>query len=102
VVSTTLPASPDPRVQVVAGDPVKLVRRLKHRPGAGIWLAGGARLAGALLDEIDELVIKRYPLVLGVGIPFSTTDQACNVSFELVDDRILRGGITVASYTQTV
>jgi dihydrofolate reductase len=70
VVSTTLPASPDPRVQVVAGDPVELVGRLKHRPGAGIWLAGGARLAGALLGEIDELVIKRYPVVLGAGIPF--------------------------------
>ena len=101
VVSTTLPASPDPRVHVVADDPVELVRRLKHRPGAGVWLAGGARLAGALLGEIDELVIKRYPVVLGAGIPFSTTDQACNVCFELIDDRILRGGTTVARYTRT-
>ena len=101
VVSTTLPASPDPRVQVVAGDPVELVRRLKHRPGAGVWLAGGARLAGALLGEIDELVIKRYPVLLGAGIPFSTTTEVCNVSFELVDGRILRGGTTVARYTRT-
>jgi dihydrofolate reductase len=101
VVSTTLPASPDPRVQVVAGDPIELVGRLKHRPGAGIWLAGGARLAGALLGEIDELVIKRYPVVLGAGIPFSMTGQVRNVSFELVDDRVLPGGTTVARYTRT-
>lgn len=101
VVSTTLPASPDPRVQVVGGDPVELVRRLKHRPGAGIWLAGGARLAGAVLGEIDELVIKRYPVVLGAGIPFSTTDQVCNASFELVDDRVLLGGTTVARYIRS-
>ena len=77
----------------MAGDPVELVRRLRHRPGAGVWLAG------ALLGEIDELVIKRYPVVLGTGIPFSTTDQACKVSFEIVDDRILRGGTTVARFT---
>jgi dihydrofolate reductase len=85
----------------VAGDPVELVGRLKHRPGAGIWLAGGARLAGALLGEIDELVIKRYPVVLGAGIPFSTTDQVRKVSFELVGDRVLPGGTTVARYTRT-
>ena len=43
VVSTTLPASPDPRVQVVAGDPVELVGRLKHRPGRGSgWPAARA------------------------------------------------------------
>lgn len=95
VVSTTLPASPDPRVQVVAGDPVEVVGRLKHRPGAGIWLAG------ALLGEIDELVIKRYPVVLGAGIPFSMTGQVRNVSFELVGDRVLPGGTTVARYTRT-
>jgi hypothetical protein len=40
-------------------------------------------------------------VVLGAGIPFSTTDQACKVSFELVDDRILPGGTTVARYTRT-
>ena len=58
-------------------------------------------LAGALLGEIDELVIKRYPVLLGAGIAFSTTTEVCNVSFELVDDRVLRGGTTVATYTRT-
>jgi hypothetical protein len=53
------------------------------------------------LGEIDDLVIKRYPVMLDAGIPFSTTDQVCNVSFEIVDDRILPGGTTVARYTRT-
>jgi dihydrofolate reductase len=100
VVSTTLSASPDPQLHVVPGDPVGLVRRLKHQPGAGVWLAGGGRLAGALLGEIDELVIKRYPVVLGAGIPVCTTGQAHVLSFELVDDRTLRGGTTVTTYTR--
>jgi hypothetical protein len=51
----------------------------------------------ALLGEIDGLVIKRYPVVLGAGIPFSTTGKAGKVSFELVDARILRGGTTVTA-----
>ena len=101
VVSTTLPASPDPRVQVVAGDPVELVRRLKHRPGAGIWLAGGARLAGAVLGEIDELVIKRYPVVLGAGIPFSTTTRHAMCPSSSLTTASCAGGTTVARYIRS-
>ena len=43
--------------------------RLKQEDGGGIYLAGGGNLAGQLIDEIDELVVKVYPLVLGEGIP---------------------------------
>jgi hypothetical protein len=39
--------------------------------------------------------------VLGAGIPFSTTDQVHKVPFELVGDRVLPGGTTVARYTRT-
>lgn len=67
VVSRSLQVD-DPDV-VVATDPVALVRELKHREGMGIWLAGGGRLAAALRDEIDELIIKRNPIVTGAGIP---------------------------------
>ncbi|WP_432536961.1 dihydrofolate reductase family protein [Kineococcus arenarius] len=98
VVSTTLPPSPDPQVQVVADDPSGLVRRLKQEPGEGIWLAGGGRLAGAVLEEIDELVIKRYPVLLGAGIPVLATDRPRPGSFALTDARTLRGGTTVSTY----
>lgn len=69
VVSTTLGAIDDPTVELVDSDPVDLVRRLKKQEGKDIWLCGGATLAGALLDEIDELIIKSYPVVAGAGIP---------------------------------
>lgn len=68
VVSTTLGIE-DPAVTVVPDDPAGLVRGLKEREGLDIWLAGGGRLAAALVDEIDTLVIKRHPLVIGSGIP---------------------------------
>ena len=39
-------------------------------PGLDIYLAGGAALAGVLVDEIDDLVIKLYPVLAGSGVPF--------------------------------
>ncbi|SET36237.1 dihydrofolate reductase family protein [Geodermatophilus poikilotrophus] len=99
VASTTLPAGSDPQVTVVP-DPLGLVRRLKQEDGAGIWLAGGGRLAGALLDEIDELVIKRYPVVVGAGIPAIAADHATALPFEITDERTLVGGGTVTTHTR--
>ncbi|MCZ4119986.1 dihydrofolate reductase family protein [Streptomyces sp. H39-S7] len=70
VVSSTLAPDTDPAVTVVGDrDPVALVRELKQEEGdRDIWLCGGGQLAGALLPEIDELVIKSYPVVAGAGI----------------------------------
>lgn len=68
VVSSTLAPVDDPGVEVVAGDPVGLVRRLKAEEGRDIWLCGGGKLAGALIDEIDELIIKSYPVIAGAGV----------------------------------
>jgi dihydrofolate reductase len=68
VVSSTL-RSDDERVTVVDDDPAQLVRRLKKEVGRDIWLCGGGKLAGQLLDEIDEMIVKSYPVVAGAGIP---------------------------------
>jgi dihydrofolate reductase len=69
VVSSTLGRIDDPTVDLVASDPIGLVRKLKQEDGLDIWLAGGGKFAAALLDEIDELVIKSYPVVAGTGTP---------------------------------
>jgi dihydrofolate reductase len=75
VFSRTLAGSPDPSVEVVAGDPAERVRAPKDEPGAGLWLVGGGSLAGALCDEIDELVLKIAPITIGAGVPvFGDTD----------------------------
>ncbi|MFG1681863.1 dihydrofolate reductase family protein [Nonomuraea sp. NPDC049269] len=69
VVSTTIPEIPDPAVELVSSDPLALVRHLKKEEGGlDIWLCGGGKLAGTLLPEIDELIIKAYPVVAGSGI----------------------------------
>ncbi|MCP2337629.1 dihydrofolate reductase family protein [Actinomadura rupiterrae] len=71
VVSTTLEID-DPSVRVESDDPPALVRRLKAEDtGKDIWLCGGGKLAGALLPEIDEIVLKTYPVIAGTGIPMT-------------------------------
>jgi dihydrofolate reductase len=69
VVSTTLAQTDHPDVEIVSADPVSRVRELKAEDGLGIYLAGGATLAGALFGEIDELIVKLYPIMLGTGVP---------------------------------
>ncbi|MFI1465004.1 dihydrofolate reductase family protein [Nocardia carnea] len=72
VVSTTLERIDDPEIELVRTDPVELVQRLKREEGPegkDIWLAGGGKLAGALIGEIDELIVKSYPVSAGAGVP---------------------------------
>lgn len=76
VVSTTIPDAEDPPVTIVRADPLGVVRSLKEEEGQDIWLCGGGTLAGELLPEIDELIIKRYPVVAGAGIPMIRGDYA--------------------------
>lgn len=96
VFSRTL-ARLDPAVEIVPTDPVAFVRDLKRQDGAGIWLCGGANLAGQLLAEIDELVIKRYPVVIGSGIPLFRA-PFLPAGFTLTDSRVFNTGATITTY----
>lgn len=69
VFSTSLKISPDKAVQVVADNALNFVRDLKERPGRDLWLCGGGKLASTLSSEIDELILKVSPVLLGAGVP---------------------------------
>ncbi|MEU9040121.1 MULTISPECIES: dihydrofolate reductase family protein [unclassified Kitasatospora] len=100
VFSRTLESSPDPAVEVTAEDPLSVVRRLKQEDGLGIWLCGGADLAGRLLPEIDELIIKQYPVVAGSGIPLFRTGFEPR-TFTLTDSRVFERGNVILTYART-
>ncbi|MEU1704978.1 dihydrofolate reductase family protein [Streptomyces sp. NPDC005706] len=98
VASRTLGTSPDPNVEIVADDVVGRVRELKaEQGGLDIYLCGGSRLAGTLLDEIDELVVKSYPIVYGTGMPMFGTSQGIT-QFALDSARTFGNGVIVRTY----
>lgn len=97
VISRSMTASPDPTINLVATDPIECVRTLKRERGLDIWLCGGARLAGALYDEIDELILKINPVVLGNGIPLFDSARGPTM-LELTDHKTFAGSVAIHRY----
>lgn len=96
VVSRSLTGT-DPAVTLVPGNPAGLVRQLKAEEGSDIWLCGGADLAGQLLPEIDELVVKSYPVAAGGGVPMFTGGFAPR-AFTPVEVLTFGHGGTITTY----
>ena len=99
VFSTTQADPQDPNVEIVRTDPVARVRELKAEPGLGIYLAGGAALAGVLLDEIDRLIVKKYLVIAGSGIPMVSHSFA-PTQFSLEQVRSFDNGCVVLEYSR--
>ncbi|MCX5214977.1 dihydrofolate reductase family protein [Kitasatospora sp. NBC_00240] len=99
VVSSTLAPDTDPAVTVVGADPLALVRELKQEEGQDIWLCGGGLLAGALLPEIDELIIKSYPVVAGAGIPVFNGDFGPTL-FQVTDRASFDNDVTITWFAR--
>lgn len=96
VFSRTLVDRTDLPVEVVDGDPVERVRELKAEDGKDIWLVGGGTLAHALLPEIDRLVLKVNPSVIGDGVRLFA-GSFTHARFEHVDQVDLPGGVRVVT-----
>jgi dihydrofolate reductase len=99
VFSRSVPGAPEPEVEIVTGDPAELVRRLKREEGRHIWLCGGGHLAGQLLPEIDELVIKLSPVIAGTGIPLVSRGFD-PTRFTLTGATPLPSGVVILRYTR--
>lgn len=87
-------------VEFTDRDPVDVVRELKSEPGAGIWLCGGGALAARLADEIDHLVLKISPVLLGDGIRLF--GDRPYVPLGMAPDAVTRyeSGVVIAEYSR--
>ncbi len=87
------------RLQVVREDAGDFVRRLKQQDGGTIYLCGGGRLAGALVDAevVDELILKVNPVVFGSGIPLFGNSKK-GFALSLLDAKVYNNGVVFLHY----
>lgn len=89
-----------PAAVTLTADPVATVRALKAESGVGIYLCGGGALAATLADEIDRIVVKRYPVLLGDGIPMLRGGACAPAAFTLDRSLSFASGTTVQEYVR--
>jgi dihydrofolate reductase len=97
VVSQTLRETPDSDIELVSSNPVALVRKLKQQPGKDIWLCGGSSLATVLFPEIDEMILKVHPILLGPGI-LLFSGIVPRTSLEQTDNKLYSNGFILLDY----
>lgn len=85
---------------VTSQDPVAVVRELKAENGAAIWLCGGSSLASSLIDDIDRLVLKRYPVLFGDGKPLFEPSTYKPHEFTQVRNEIMGSKVIVSEYVR--
>lgn len=89
----------EPAVILTDDDPVAVVRDLKSKNGSGIWLAGGGILASALADDIDRLILKVNPVLLGSGKRLFAERDYSPIRSRLVASTPFESGVVVNEYT---
>ncbi|QNA46632.1 dihydrofolate reductase family protein [Lacibacter sediminis] len=88
-----------PEAEVIKGDAVEAIRKLKSLPGKNMVLWGSISLAQALMKEnlIDEYHIQLCPALTGGGRKLFP-DQATMQQFELIEVRQYLTGVVFLSY----
>lgn len=96
VLSSTLRSAGWPTTTILRS--IDEVAALKREPGKDIYLVGGARVVGSLVDAglVDELRLITYPLIAGTGDPLFPDSRRHRVSLSSV--RHLDGGKIASTY----
>lgn len=100
VFSRSIQENPDPAVQLVSDQAVKVVSGLKAQPGRDIWLCGGADLASGLFAEglIDEVITKVNPVVFGTGKALFTGPIE-PAALTLAESKVFDNGVVWLKYS---
>ena len=85
-------------VELVRSNPVECVRQLKSESGKDIWLCGGGELAGQIFEEIDELILKLNPVVIGDGVPLFGRRRCSGANLKLKERKDYASGFSLLSF----
>lgn len=86
-------------LQVIQEDAASFVKQLKQQDGGSIYLSGGGKLAGYLLNHglIDELILKVNPVLFASGIPV-LENLTSDHPLALLDTKIYNNGTVFLHY----
>jgi dihydrofolate reductase len=92
-------SKPGDDFELITGDIVAEVIKLKSQPGKNIWMFGGASLNDSLMKAglIDEIGLAVHPILLGNGKPFFA-DYGKRIKLELVDSKPYSTGLIYLTY----
>lgn len=78
---------------------IRFVTNLKQSTQSKIWLCGGGKLAGSLLEVelIDKLILKINPILIAKGIPLVGGSQK-EANLELIDLHQYKSGVVLPTY----
>lgn len=103
VASTTLTDPAWKNTEVLTGDPVEAVRALKAQDGKDIIQYGFGSLTTTLIAAglVDEVRFWIHPVLVG-GPSVTTPLPEHTATFELLDTKVFKSGVIVASYKPVV
>jgi dihydrofolate reductase len=89
---------PDPKL-VVKKRTISEIDAIQQEPGSDIYLCGGGRFAGWLLEnkKIDTLIVKLNPVVLGDGVRLFG-DKSITQQLDLVDTVRYDKGLQILTF----
>lgn len=91
-VITHHPVQSTDEIKFTDENPSQLVKRLKALDGKGIWICGGATIAGRLIkdDLINKYYISVIPTILGGGIRLFDTAEK-ELKLKLIESKSYNG-----------
>ncbi|MEU0557991.1 dihydrofolate reductase family protein [Dactylosporangium sp. NPDC006015] len=99
VASTTLKDPSWRNTEVLEGDLVEAVAKLKEQDGGNIVQYGYGTVTAQLVTAglVDEVKFWIHPVIVGAG-NFSSVLSDVKATFELIDTRVFTNGVIVATY----
>ncbi len=102
VVSNSQPNLSWENSELISGDVVSEIKKLKESDGPIIQVHGSSNLVQTLLknDLVDELWLKIFPVTLGLGKRLFG-EGTIPAAFELINSKVSLNGVIIANYKRS-